>query len=88
MDRIVVIMVKKIYICYKTGGKYMRSVIINKNRYNHKGLKIGYWENYYLNGNLHWKGSFINGIKDGLWEYYKESGELEEIKTYKEGHRV
>ena len=53
----------------------MRNIISN-NRRNRKGLKIGYWENYYLNGNLHWKGSFINGIKDGLWDYYYSDGEL------------
>jgi antitoxin component YwqK of YwqJK toxin-antitoxin module len=46
------------------------------NQYNDKGLKEGYWEFYYLNGNLMYKGVYINGLKDGYWEFYYLNGNL------------
>ena len=52
----------------------MKSVLIN--RYNRKGLKTGVWEEYYMNGNLDNRGSYVNGEMDGLWEEYWGKGQL------------
>ncbi len=49
--------------------------------YNDKGEKHGYWEYYYYDGQLHFKGNYVNGKQHGYWEYYWSSGELKE-KTY------
>jgi antitoxin component YwqK of YwqJK toxin-antitoxin module len=48
------------------------SVNIMINQYNEHGLKEGYWSN----GNLWYKGVFINGLKDGDWEFYHPNGKL------------
>jgi antitoxin component YwqK of YwqJK toxin-antitoxin module len=49
---------------------------IQINQYDLDGIKQGYWEDYYLNGVLSYKGSFINGKKDGVWEEYWRNGKL------------
>jgi antitoxin component YwqK of YwqJK toxin-antitoxin module len=36
----------------------------------------GYWESYYLDGQLWFKGNYINGKKDGWWESYWRNGQL------------
>jgi antitoxin component YwqK of YwqJK toxin-antitoxin module len=46
-------------------------------------LRTGYWEWYYPNGKLWYKGNFINGIQDGYWEFYYINGDL-----YKKGHYI
>ena len=43
----------------------------NKNKEKH-----GYWEEYWYNRNLRFKGNFINGNKDGYWEGYWPNGKL------------
>jgi antitoxin component YwqK of YwqJK toxin-antitoxin module len=49
----------------------MKSVL--KNRINRKGLKKGYWEEYWDNGQLRVKGSYENGKRDGYWECYYDT---------------
>jgi antitoxin component YwqK of YwqJK toxin-antitoxin module len=39
-------------------------------------LKTGYWENYYSNGNLCYKGNYLNGLRHGYWEVYYRYGNL------------
>jgi antitoxin component YwqK of YwqJK toxin-antitoxin module len=34
---------------------------------NKQGQRHGYWEKYYSNSQLFFKGNFINGKQDGLW---------------------
>jgi len=34
----------------------------------------GYWETYYSNGNLWYKGNYINGKLSGYCEWYTSSG--------------
>ncbi len=47
------------------------------NEYNDKGLKEGYWERYYSNGNLNYRGNYINDTKNGYWEvHYYVNGNL------------
>jgi len=40
------------------------------NQFNDKGLKEGYWEDYYSNGNLSYKGNYNNDECVGYWEWY------------------
>jgi antitoxin component YwqK of YwqJK toxin-antitoxin module len=41
------------------------------------GKKEGYWEKYYDNGQLEYKGSYKNGERDGIWEWYYSDGHIE-----------
>jgi antitoxin component YwqK of YwqJK toxin-antitoxin module len=34
------------------------------------GKREGYWESYYSNGNLWYKGHYNNDLKEGYWECY------------------
>jgi antitoxin component YwqK of YwqJK toxin-antitoxin module len=45
--------------------------------FNENNKKIGYWENYYSNGNLKSKGFYFNGLEDGYWEAYYNNGILQ-----------
>ena len=52
----------------------------DKTPYNEKGEPHGYWEVYWGDGNIAFKGNYINGEKNGLWEHYNGDGTLfEEI---------
>ena len=64
----------------------MRS--ISKNRINRRGARIGYWELYYSDGNIYYRGSYKNGLKDGLWEGYYDNGNIRSKGSYKDGVRV
>ena len=44
------------------------------NAYNEQGEKHGYWETCYSNGNLEYKGSYVNGKLHGLQEGYYSKG--------------
>jgi antitoxin component YwqK of YwqJK toxin-antitoxin module len=46
------------------------------NLYNVNGNRHGYWEYYYDNGNLSYKGNYVDDIKHGYWEYYWSNGNL------------
>jgi antitoxin component YwqK of YwqJK toxin-antitoxin module len=48
----------------------------NKTPRNKQGHPHGYWEFYYLNGQLCYKGNYINGKLDGYWEEYWSDGQL------------
>jgi len=48
---------------------------------NDKYQRHGYWERYHENGNLFYKGNYINEDEDGYWEEYGFNGVLYE-KTY------
>ncbi len=52
------------------------------NGLNDKGQRHGYWEDYYLNGNLLSKGNFINGKRDGYWEWYDPNSNIIEKKFF------
>ena len=38
--------------------------------FNEEGEPHGYWESYYSNGQLYYKGNYVNGEKNGYWEVY------------------
>jgi len=46
------------------------------NLYNEKGERHGYWEDYWSNGQLCYKGNFVNGQRHGYWERYYSNGKL------------
>ncbi len=46
------------------------------NKRNNKGERQDYWEDYYTNGNINYKGNFLNGKRDGYWEQYYYNGKL------------
>ena len=46
----------------------------NKTPKNEKGQKHSLWEEYYSNGNLEYKGSYINGKRHGFFEEYYPNG--------------
>ena len=60
----------------------MRS--LGKNRIDKNGLKQGYWEYYYENGNIMSKGSFKDDKPEGMWEDYYINGNLECKGSYKD----
>ena len=61
--------IKKILITLKRfKGKH--------NRFNINGNRDGYWEVYYSNGNLWYKGWYKNGKREGYWEEYYPDGIL------------
>lgn len=37
---------------------------------NEKGQRHGYWERYNPNGQILYKGMYINGVEYGYWEEY------------------
>jgi antitoxin component YwqK of YwqJK toxin-antitoxin module len=42
--------------------------------YNKQGQPHGYWESYYYNGQLEYKGNYDNGKLHGYWEWYYHNG--------------
>ena len=50
----------------------------NKNPHNSKGQLHGLRESYYSNGQLRYKGNFINDKQDGIWwvNWFKDKQEL------------
>ena len=52
------------------------------NELNEAGNKIGYWEEYWFNGNLLSKGNYTDGERVGYWEWYNLNGELKLKKYY------
>ena len=86
---------KKLFIPRKLSGSDSRWVKWNNeqpikdgkriNQYTEDGKKIGYWEEYYSNGNLDSKGSYINGLEEGYWEFYHLNGSLRCRGSYVNG---
>jgi uncharacterized protein len=60
---------------------------IRINQYDIDGNKQGYWESYYSNGKLNYKGSYVNGEREGYWGVYYENGELYSKGNYMNGKR-
>jgi len=46
------------------------------NQINELGERDGYWEGTFTNGNISYKGNYINGEEDGYWEDYHSKGNL------------
>ena len=54
----------------------------NKKPLNDKGLAYGLWEEYYSNGNLMYKGSYLKGKQIGLWIHGNNDGLIKQISFY------
>lgn len=54
------------------------------NQVDDQGLKQGYWQKKYPNGNFIYKGYFINGKPIGEMQRYYETGELKAIMYFQE----
>jgi len=57
-------------------------MIETKNQYNSERLRDRYWEVYYSNGQLWFKGNYIDDKRDGYWEWYNRDGNLRESIFY------
>ena len=53
---------------------------------NDKGERHGYWELYYSNGQLMYKGNYVDGKQHGYWEYYHSNGQLWAKGNYVNGN--
>jgi antitoxin component YwqK of YwqJK toxin-antitoxin module len=55
---------------------------------NNNGQPHGYWEVYYLNDNLWYKGNYVNSQRHGYWEHYFTDGEVYYKGYYDMGKEV
>lgn len=86
---------KKLFIPRKLSGEGSRWGQWNKeqpikdgrriNQYDNEGIKQGYWETYWENGEIESKGNYVNGIQDGYWEDYWSNGGLYYKGSFKNG---
>ena len=58
------------------------------NQWNDKDKRHGPWENFYSNGKLEWRGSYVNGKAHDLWVLYYENGHLHYIGQYLKGEKI
>ncbi|MFW5847889.1 MAG: hypothetical protein ACOCVF_03135 [bacterium] len=56
----------------------------NINQIDDNGNKVGYWEQYYPNGKLFYKGNYVDGKGVGYWEWYYSNGKLSSKGNYDE----
>ena len=56
--------------------------------FNEKGEHHGYWEVYYNNYWLAYKGTYVNGIRHGFWEQRYIGGETYLKGNYVNGEKV
>jgi antitoxin component YwqK of YwqJK toxin-antitoxin module len=66
---------KYIYGNYSEEGKYII------------GLQDGIWKAYYSNGNMKYKGNFVQGNPDGKQFFYYDNGKIKEEQYYQMGIR-
>jgi antitoxin component YwqK of YwqJK toxin-antitoxin module len=89
---------KKLFIPRKLSGEDSRWAQWNKdqpivdglriNQYDiNTGKKQGIWEEYHYNGQLWFKGSYKNNLRDGYWEEYWSNGQLWFKGSYKNGEK-
>lgn len=52
------------------------------NRVNSDNLKIGYWREYYSNGNIKSESNYVDGVKKGISKKFTKKGKIESIKNY------
>ena len=49
---------------------------------NELGQAHGYWEEYYNNGQLMYKGNYVDDNRHGYWEWYSYNGQLKSKQYY------
>jgi len=52
------------------------------------GLKNGFFEDYFYNGQIGAQGNYKNGVRHGLWQFYGSDGRLTGSQRYKDGNLV
>ena len=57
------------------------------NLYNEKGEEHGVWEDYHENGQLAYRGNYVNGEEQGVWESYYSNGQLYYRANYVNGEK-
>lgn len=57
------------------------------NQFNAEGLRDGWWEHHYNNGQLAAKGNYINGIRDGWWEGWWYNGKMAYMGNVTNGNK-
>lgn len=55
---------------------------------NGDGQRDGYWETYFDNGNIFYKGNYINGLATGYWETYNEDGSILDKANWSKGKKI
>lgn len=55
----------------------------NKKPYNDIGQRHGIWVVYWTNGNLQYKGNYINGKENGLWQQY-----FSDLRPFSQGNYI
>ena len=58
------------------------------NQRNEKGVRHGYWEDYWRSDQLWFKGYYVNGIRHGYFESYYENGQLSYKGNYNGGQEI
>ena len=53
-----------------------------------QGSKQGFWEEYYSNGNLWSKGSYLDDKETGAWEWYYYNGNFCRKGSYLDGIEI
>ena len=56
--------------------------MLNKRPLNHIGQVHGYWEAYHPNGNLWYRGKYLNGQRHGYCETYYDNGTIAKQQFY------
>jgi len=68
------------HIEYYSNGK-----VFLKGQRNSKGQREGIWEEFYPNGNIHWRTPYKGGKMDGIEEGFYENGNIRWRTPFKEG---
>jgi antitoxin component YwqK of YwqJK toxin-antitoxin module len=69
----------------KTNQENKKDNLINL--FDEKGNRHGYWEKYYGDGKLSYKGEWVNGKEHGYWESYYDNGKLSYKGNYVNGKK-
>ena len=64
---------------------YHHGILLAKGVVDEMDRRQGYWEEYYYDGQLKSKGSYLDGEKIDEWEYYFNNGKLEQKGKYVTG---
>jgi antitoxin component YwqK of YwqJK toxin-antitoxin module len=55
--------------------------------FDENNLRNGYWEEYWDNGKILSKGTYLNGLRHGYWEFYYDNEILESEGNFIKGDR-
>jgi len=63
------------------------SVLLIEGGYNRKGLKTGFWKEYYKSGKIASEESFLDGKLHGYFRSYHENGNIWCIGNYNQSNK-